>query len=131
VPFGQTFGSNSEPLFYLTFSSQRQFGVRAASGSYPQIWMTPFFPDKALAGMDPSGPAFRLPFQDLSSENHIAQWTTSVVVIADQDAAGDATPTPRATAPRATAPTSRAPMRNGRSTCPIDLPANRANALAP
>ena len=115
VPFGQTFGSNSEPLFYLTFSSGRQFGVRAPSGANPQIWMTPFFPDKAIAGMDPSGPAFRLPFQDLSSENHIAQWTDTVVVISDQ------VPTDRA--PVAKAPPPRAaPRGTGPSTCPVVQP---------
>jgi hypothetical protein len=79
VPFGQTFGSNSEPLFYLTFSSERPFGVRIPQGGRPQIWMTPFFPDRAMAGQDPSGPAFRVPFQDVTTANHIAQWTQALV----------------------------------------------------
>jgi len=30
--------------------------------------------------MDPSAPSFRLPFQNLDSRNHIAQWTERVVV---------------------------------------------------
>ena len=34
----------------------------------------------AAAGMDPSGPAFRMPFQLLTSANHIAQWTQQVVI---------------------------------------------------
>jgi hypothetical protein len=79
VPFGQTFGSDAEPLYYLTFSSKRVFGVRLPSGGIPQIWMTPFFPARALAGQDPSGPMFRVPFQDVASSNHIAQWTQEVV----------------------------------------------------
>jgi hypothetical protein len=81
VPFAQTFGASNESLFYLTFSSQRPFGVRIPGGGRPQIWMTPFFPDRAVAGMDPSGPAFRVPFQDVNTNNHIAQWTAAVIAI--------------------------------------------------
>jgi hypothetical protein len=62
--------------------------------------MAPFFPDKALAGQDPTGPAFRMPFQLLESGNHIAQWTQAVViarkadgsVLTQAEAAGVATP---------------------------------------
>ena len=32
--------------------------------------MTPFFPNRALQGQDPSAKAFRLPFQNLDSSNH-------------------------------------------------------------
>lgn len=80
VPFGQTFGAGNETLFYLTFSSQRPFGVRIPGGGRPQIWMTPVFPARAARGEDPSGKAFRVPFQDVSTANHIAQWTKAVVV---------------------------------------------------
>ena len=79
VPFAATFGAANEPLFYLTFSTERPFGVRIPAGGQPQIWMTPFFPDRAAAGMDPSGPAFHVPFQDVTTNNHIAQWTTELV----------------------------------------------------
>jgi hypothetical protein len=78
APFVQSFGSSSERVYYLTFSTTRAFGVRAVGG--PQIWMSPFFPDRAEAGQDPSGPAFRLPFQLLTTSNHIAQWTQAVVI---------------------------------------------------
>ena len=80
VPFGQTFGASNEPIFYLTFSSQRPFGVRIPGGGRPQIWMTPFFPNRAAQGQDPSGNAFRVPFQDVNTANHIAQWTNAVVI---------------------------------------------------
>jgi hypothetical protein len=80
VPFAQTFGPDNEKLFYLTFSSQRPFGVRIPNGARPQIWMTPVFPARAAAGQDPSGNAFRVPFQDVNTSNHIAQWTQAVVV---------------------------------------------------
>jgi Tol biopolymer transport system component len=79
VPFGQTFGSTDEPMFFLTFSSRRPFGTRIPNGNQPQIWMTPFFPDRAMAGQDPSRPAFRVPFQDVTTANHIASWTTALV----------------------------------------------------
>ena len=81
APFEQTIGSNHEPMWWLTFSSQRDFGVRSVGLSQRQIWMTPFFPLRAAAGLDPSGPAFRLPFQDLGTDNHLAQWTTKVIPI--------------------------------------------------
>lgn len=80
VPFAQTFGPDNQKLFYLTFSSQRPFGVRIPGGGRPQIWMTPVFPARAAAGQDPSGNAFRVPFQDVNTANHIAQWTQAVVV---------------------------------------------------
>jgi len=80
VPFAQTFGAQSEPMFYLTFSTKRPFGVRIPAGGRPQIWMTPFFPARAAAGMDPSGAAFRVPFQQVQTANHIAQWTQAVIV---------------------------------------------------
>jgi hypothetical protein len=41
--------------------------------------MTPFFPTAASAAMDPSSAAFRLPFQNIDSNNHIAQWTEQIV----------------------------------------------------
>jgi hypothetical protein len=34
-----------------------------------------------VGAADPSFPAFCLPFQDLKTSNHIAQWTTSVPVV--------------------------------------------------
>jgi hypothetical protein len=78
VPFEQTFGPDGQPLFYLTFSSQRPFGVRIPGGGIPQIWMTPVFPERAAKGQDPSGNAFRVPFQEVDTNNHIAQWTEAL-----------------------------------------------------
>lgn len=73
-------GSGTEDLFWITFSSKRAFGVRLEAGR-PQIWMAAFFPGRAAAGGDPTGPAFRLPFQSLVTSNHIAQWTEEVIPI--------------------------------------------------
>jgi hypothetical protein len=64
----------------VLFSSVRPFGVRIPGGGRPQIWMTPFFPDRAAQGQDPSGNAFRVPFQAVDTSNHIAQWTNAVVI---------------------------------------------------
>ena len=83
APFQQSFGDTNEPLYYLTFSTVRPFGIRPTGGT--QIWMSPFFPDKAIAGQDPSGPAFHMPFQLLTSANHIAQWTQAVVIARKPD----------------------------------------------
>jgi hypothetical protein len=75
-------------LVWMTFSSTRNYGLRtpppgtsaeATSGSL--IWMVAIDPEKAAAGEDPSVAAFALPFQDLDSSNHIAQWTKEVIVL--------------------------------------------------
>lgn len=79
APFAQSV--QGERMFWLTFSSKRNFGTRLVSANRPQIWMTPFFPDRAARGEDPSGPAIWLPFQDLATNNHIAQWTERIVEI--------------------------------------------------
>lgn len=79
APFQQTLGAANEPMYWVTVSSTRDFGVRLVGVKRPQIWMTPFFPDKAAASTDPSHAAFRLPFQNLDSNNHIAQWTEQIV----------------------------------------------------
>jgi hypothetical protein len=89
TPFAQSWGPNHEPVFFITFSSVRAFGVRPLTssswGTNPQIWMAPFFPGRAAMGMDPSGPSFRMPFQDLGAGNHIAQWTHAIVIARNPD----------------------------------------------
>jgi hypothetical protein len=73
------------PLFWITFSSRRAYGLRlnTAPPANPgdgtaQIWMAAVDPTQVAAGKDPSFPAFRLPFQDIASGNHIAQWVLTV-----------------------------------------------------
>jgi hypothetical protein len=80
APFAQTVGANHEPLFWITVSSTRNFGVRLFGAARPQLWMTPFFPERAALNQEPSAPAFWLPFQNIVSNNHIAQWTERVVI---------------------------------------------------
>jgi hypothetical protein len=72
-------------VYWLTFSSKRNYGVRLVGQSRPQLWMVAVaVPDgevpMPLSG-DPSYAAFWLPFQDISTGNHIAQWTRTVVAI--------------------------------------------------
>ncbi len=70
---------DDETVYFLTFSSTRPFGTRIPDGGLAQIWVTPFFPSRAMAGADATGPAHRAPFQSMFASNHNAQWTTSVV----------------------------------------------------
>ena len=87
APF--TFRLNEQQtLLWLTVSSIRQYGLRppppgngdeSASGTL--IWMVGFDPNALADGKDPSFAAFCLPFQDISTSNHIAQWTQEVVGI--------------------------------------------------
>jgi hypothetical protein len=92
APFVQHF--KGETIFWLTFSSRRDYGLRlinsdkmpttSPDGSKDdprtaQVWMVGV-PASALTGGGPAGgyPAFWLPFQSMASGNHIAQWTESV-----------------------------------------------------
>ncbi|MEP6862433.1 MAG: hypothetical protein ABJE66_17545 [Deltaproteobacteria bacterium] len=73
--------TGSEPVIWFTVASQRPFGVRSSGAQKPQLWLAPFYPDRAAAGQDATGPAIRLPFQALAEGNHIAQWTEAIVVL--------------------------------------------------
>ncbi len=68
-----------EPLFWFTFSSKRAYGVRLSQGM-PQLWMAPFYPSRASSTENNSA-AFRMPFQQITTGNHIAQWTQEVISI--------------------------------------------------
>jgi hypothetical protein len=81
-PFIQTHRGST--IMWLTFSSRREYGWRSVgcgdSGRCAQVWMVAFDVEKALAGVeDPSYAAFWLPFQDIATGNHIAQWVPTVV----------------------------------------------------
>ncbi|MCS6898650.1 MAG: hypothetical protein RMJ98_02970 [Myxococcales bacterium] len=65
-------------VHWLTFSSWRAYGLRLPAFKTTQLWMVAFDPARAAKGQDPSFPAFWLPFQSLSSGNHIAQWVVKV-----------------------------------------------------
>ncbi|MBA3457978.1 MAG: hypothetical protein H0T42_33150, partial [Deltaproteobacteria bacterium] len=73
--------TGSEPVMWFTVASRRPFGVRSAANQKPQLWLAPFYPERALAGQPATGPAVRMPFQLLAQGNHIAQWAEEIVVI--------------------------------------------------
>ena len=74
-------------LQWFTFSSSRQYGLRnppSGGDENPQgtlLWIAAIDPDKVALGQDPSYPALVLPIQDISTSNHIAQWTREVVPV--------------------------------------------------
>lgn len=74
-------------LQWFTFSSTRKYGLRnppAGGDENPTgtlLWIAAVDPDKVARGEDPSYPALVLPIQDLSTSNHIAQWTKEVVPV--------------------------------------------------
>jgi hypothetical protein len=91
-------------LFWITFSSTRDYGVRLLnhkdgmyqcypadsyewpgsvhrnltdkSCQHPQIWMAPVLGGDEPSFGDPSGVAFRVPYQEVNSHNHMAEWTS-------------------------------------------------------
>ena len=73
------FGSR---LMWVTFSSTRAYGLRKTprSGGVPGtlLWMAAIDPDQVGSG-DPSFVAFALPFQDVTTSNHTAQWAEQAV----------------------------------------------------
>jgi hypothetical protein len=102
APFVQSYHGNK--LLWFTFSSTRDYGVRVlnhktgmfqcypadaaetpggahrqpfgASCQEPQLWMAPLtFTEAQGVGSDPSGVAFWIPYQDIKTHNHTAQWT--------------------------------------------------------
>jgi hypothetical protein len=79
APFVQHFGGKR--IFWLTFSSRRDYGLRlqqnSASTKIVQLWMVAFGADPSESGYT-TYPPFWLPFQDITTGNHIAQWTQKV-----------------------------------------------------
>lgn len=78
-------------LVWLTFSSRRRYGLHDPAGKL-WLWMVAVDPDRVLAGDDGSAAAFWIPFQDIETSNHTAQWARDLVK--DVDDAG--TPLPEA-----------------------------------
>jgi hypothetical protein len=78
TPFKTAQGTGQ--LFWFTVASQRNPGLRKKTGGTQQLlWMFAVDPSLILSGKDGSFPGFFLPFQDLSTSNHIAQWTQKIV----------------------------------------------------
>lgn len=63
-------------ILWITFASARPYGVRSTMGA--QIWMVPVDVAKLSAGLDPGYPPIWLPFQDVRTDNRIAQWVEKI-----------------------------------------------------
>ena len=89
---------NGKTLMWFTVSSRRKAGLRkrfanvqpnnvgnaivAAAEQLPDqtlLWMFAIDPAKVAAGQDGSYPGFFLPFQDMKTSNHMAEWTEKIV----------------------------------------------------
>jgi hypothetical protein len=75
---------NSQPtwapsgdLEWIAFNSKREYGV-VLKASKQQIWVAAVDPAKLGTTVDPSFPAFRVPFQGLDEDNHRAFWTLDI-----------------------------------------------------
>lgn len=76
-------------LGWFTVGSQRRAGLRKKFPNEPFVagepktqallWMFAVDTDRVKAGEDGSYPGFFLPFQDLKTSNHMAQWTERIV----------------------------------------------------
>jgi hypothetical protein len=58
-------GELGSRLFWFTFSSNRNYGLRAPDAGETLVWVAGVNPDACLRGEDGSFPAFALPFQDV------------------------------------------------------------------
>jgi len=103
TPFKTTEGSGV--LFWFTVASQRQPGLRQKiSGTQQLLWMFAVDPSQIVAGRDGSYPGFFLPFQDMSTSNHIAQWTQKIVSAAPPPSPPTPPPPPPPPAPPPSVP---------------------------
>lgn len=76
----QRTGEFSSRVMWVTFSSNRNYGLREPTATQTLIWMAAIDPD---APGDGSYAAFALPFQDLTTDNHTAQWAKEAVPIVE------------------------------------------------
>jgi hypothetical protein len=99
---------HGQEILWFTFSSTRDYGVRVLNhktnmyqcypadalatpgGAHkqafapecqePQLWMAPLTFTEAQGGtVDPSSVAFWIPYQDMTTHNHTAQWTEQII----------------------------------------------------
>lgn len=57
---------------WLVFSSRREYGSALARDRRDQLWISAIDLDRATEGLDPSAPAFWVPFQSLDDDTHRA-----------------------------------------------------------
>ena len=77
-------------LRWVAFNSQRAYGL-VTTGGTNQIWVAAVDFSRLDGGeVDPSYPAFRLPFQELTAKNHRAFWVQDIRATEDAGAPPDA-----------------------------------------
>jgi hypothetical protein len=69
--------STEAGIDWLAFSSLRDYGDVLVATDHDQLWGSAIDLDLAAAGLDPSFPAFWMPFQNLEEGNHRAYWALS------------------------------------------------------
>ena len=70
-----TWAPSTRPdVFWLAFSSIRDYGEVLVDAQRDQLWGAAIDPAAIAAGEDPSYPAFWMPFQDVAESNHRAFW---------------------------------------------------------
>jgi len=62
-----------DDVLWLAFSSTRSYTIDPNGGT-PQVWVSAIDPAKILDGEDPSSPAFWLPAQNPTTDNHASIW---------------------------------------------------------
>ncbi len=72
--WGPTLGTGMD---WLAFSSTRDYGAVIVDTKRDQLWSAVIDLSKAASGVDPSGPAYWLPFQQTEEGNHRAFWTSN------------------------------------------------------
>jgi hypothetical protein len=72
---------NGGTIMWLSFSSTRPYGLRQPmemGAPASQLWFVPVQVEKLQSGTDPGFPPLWLPFQDVTTGNHIAQWVEKI-----------------------------------------------------
>src|SRR5262249_41647257 len=62
---------------WIAFSSIRDYGDVLIATDRDQLWAAAIDLDRAVSGVDPSAPAFWMPFQAVGEGNHRAFWSAN------------------------------------------------------
>ena len=81
-----TWAPSTRPdIFWLAFSSLRDYGNVLSGTDRDQLWGAAIDPARIAAGEDPSYAAFWMPFQDLEEGNHRAFWVIDTEMMCPTD----------------------------------------------
>jgi len=77
--------SNKPGVFWLAFSSIRDYGDVLVGTDRDQLWGAAIDPSRIKQGEDPSFAAFWMPFQQLDEGNHRAFWAVDTEAMCPSD----------------------------------------------